>query len=62
MAVQLDLEGIVAKDAGSVYSPGRTTRWLKIKNDYPNPRTARALPQKKPTLKDRPALVRFGHK
>ena len=33
MAVQLELEGIVAKDAASVYSPGRTTRWLKIKTD-----------------------------
>lgn len=33
LAVQLELEGIVAKDAESVYSPGRTTRWLKIKTD-----------------------------
>jgi len=29
----IELEGIVAKDAASVYSPGRSTRWLKIKTD-----------------------------
>lgn len=33
MAVQLELEGIVAKDGSSVYSPGRTTRWQKVKTD-----------------------------
>ena len=33
MAVQLELEGIVAKDGSSVYSAGRTTRWLKIKTE-----------------------------
>jgi ATP-dependent DNA ligase len=27
------LEGIVAKDAGSIYAAGRATRWLKIKTD-----------------------------
>lgn len=31
MALQLELEGIVAKDASSVYSAGRSTRWQKIK-------------------------------
>jgi bifunctional non-homologous end joining protein LigD len=33
LAVQLDLEGIVAKDAASVYSSGRSSRWLKIKTN-----------------------------
>lgn len=33
LAVAMDLEGIVAKDAASLYSAGRTTRWLKIKTD-----------------------------
>ncbi|MGZ5165227.1 MAG: ATP-dependent DNA ligase [Burkholderiales bacterium] len=33
MAVELELEGIVAKDAGSIYTAGRATRWLKIKTD-----------------------------
>ncbi|MDF2450931.1 MAG: ATP-dependent ligase LigD phosphoesterase module / ATP-dependent ligase LigD polymerase [Bacteroidota bacterium] len=33
MAVENDLEGIMAKDANSLYSPGvRTNLWLKIKN------------------------------
>jgi ATP-dependent DNA ligase len=31
MANELELEGIVAKDAGSIYTAGRSTRWLKIK-------------------------------
>ena len=31
MANELNLEGIVAKDASSLYSAGRTTRWQKIK-------------------------------
>ena len=31
MAVGLELEGIVAKDAQSIYRAGRSTRWLKIK-------------------------------
>ena len=31
MAVRLELEGIVAKDAGSIYHAGRSTRWQKIK-------------------------------
>jgi bifunctional non-homologous end joining protein LigD len=31
LAVQLELEGIVAKDAASAYSAGRSTRWQKIK-------------------------------
>jgi bifunctional non-homologous end joining protein LigD len=30
---EMELEGIVAKDAGSIYSAGRTTRWQKIKTD-----------------------------
>ncbi|MGZ4926422.1 MAG: hypothetical protein ACXV4B_08230 [Halobacteriota archaeon] len=29
--VQLELEGIVAKDATAPYSAGRSTRWVKIK-------------------------------
>jgi len=29
----MELEGIVAKDAGAIYTAGRTTRWLKIKTD-----------------------------
>jgi bifunctional non-homologous end joining protein LigD len=33
LAVQLDLEGIVAKDAQSIYTAGRTTRWVKVKTD-----------------------------
>ncbi|MGZ5177901.1 MAG: ATP-dependent DNA ligase [Burkholderiales bacterium] len=33
LAVQMELEGIVAKDAGSIYTAGRTTRWLKIKTE-----------------------------
>ena len=31
MAERLELEGIVAKDAQSIYHAGRSTRWLKIK-------------------------------
>lgn len=33
LAVQLELEGIVAKEAQSIYSAGRSTRWQKIKTD-----------------------------
>jgi bifunctional non-homologous end joining protein LigD len=33
LAVELELEGIVAKDAASVYTAGRSARWLKIKTD-----------------------------
>jgi ATP-dependent DNA ligase len=33
LAVQLELEGIIAKDASSIYSTGRTTRWLKIETE-----------------------------
>jgi bifunctional non-homologous end joining protein LigD len=33
LAVQMELEGIVAKEAGSIYATGRTTWWLKIKTD-----------------------------
>jgi ATP-dependent DNA ligase len=33
MANELELEGIVAKDAHSIYTAGRSTRWLKIKTD-----------------------------
>lgn len=33
LAVEMELEGIVAKDAASIYSAGRTTRWLKIKTE-----------------------------
>jgi bifunctional non-homologous end joining protein LigD len=31
LAVQLELEGIVAKDAGAPYTAGRSTRWIKVK-------------------------------
>ena len=31
MAVDLELEGIVAKDGRSPYQAGRSTRWQKIK-------------------------------
>lgn len=31
LALQLELEGIVAKEAASTYTAGRTTRWQKIK-------------------------------
>jgi bifunctional non-homologous end joining protein LigD len=31
LAVEHELEGIIAKDARAPYSAGRTTRWLKIK-------------------------------
>jgi hypothetical protein len=31
MANELELEGIVEKDAQSIYTAGRSTRWLKIK-------------------------------
>jgi ATP-dependent DNA ligase len=33
LAVQMNLEGIVAKDGTSIYSAGRTTRWQKIKTE-----------------------------
>ena len=33
LAVELELEGIVAKDAASSYTAGRSTRWQKIKTD-----------------------------
>jgi bifunctional non-homologous end joining protein LigD len=33
MAIEFELEGIVAKDARSIYTGGRSTRWLKIKTD-----------------------------
>jgi ATP-dependent DNA ligase len=33
MAVQLELEGIVAKDASVPYVAGRSTRWQKVKTD-----------------------------
>lgn len=33
LAVQLELEGIVAKDAAAPYTAGRTTRWQKIKTE-----------------------------
>jgi ATP-dependent DNA ligase len=31
LALELELEGIVAKDAASKYRAGRTTRWQEIK-------------------------------
>jgi ATP-dependent DNA ligase len=31
LANELELEGIVAKDAQSAFTAGRTTRWQKIK-------------------------------
>ncbi len=33
LANEHDLEGIVAKDAQSTYTAGRTARWLKIKTE-----------------------------
>ena len=33
LANEMELEGIVAKDAGSPYSSGRSSRWLKVKTD-----------------------------
>jgi ATP-dependent DNA ligase len=33
LAVQMELEGIVAKDGSSIYTAGRTTRWQNIKAD-----------------------------
>ena len=33
LAVQMDLEGIVAKDGSSPYSAGRSRRWQKIKTE-----------------------------
>jgi bifunctional non-homologous end joining protein LigD len=33
MAVQLELEGIVAKDASAPYVAGRSTRWQKVETD-----------------------------
>jgi ATP-dependent DNA ligase len=32
-AVQMELEGIVAKDGSSSYTAGRMSRWQKIKTD-----------------------------
>ena len=33
LANWLELEGIVAKDAASPYTAGRTSLWLKVKTD-----------------------------
>ena len=33
LANRLELEGIMARDAASPYTAGRTSRWLKIKTD-----------------------------
>jgi len=33
LAVQMQMEGIVAKDVSSAYTAGRSTRWLKIKTE-----------------------------
>jgi bifunctional non-homologous end joining protein LigD len=33
LAIRMELEGIVAKDASSIYMAGRTTRWQKIKTE-----------------------------
>jgi DNA ligase-1 len=46
MANELELEGIVAKDAASIYSPGRTTRWLKIKTYVGAERERKRRPSK----------------
>lgn len=41
----LELEGIVAKDASSVYTAGRTTRWHKIKTAVGAEREAQRRPR-----------------
>jgi bifunctional non-homologous end joining protein LigD len=33
VAVQMELEGIVAKDASSIYTAGRSPRWIKIETE-----------------------------
>jgi ATP-dependent DNA ligase len=33
LAKKFELEGIVAKDGSSIYTAGRSTRWLKIKTE-----------------------------
>lgn len=45
LALQLELEGIVAKDASSVYAAGRTTRWQKIKTTIGAQREAERRPK-----------------
>jgi bifunctional non-homologous end joining protein LigD len=45
LAIQMDLEGIMAKDAGSIYMAGRTTRWLKIKTDVGTDREKQRRPR-----------------
>jgi bifunctional non-homologous end joining protein LigD len=46
MANELALEGIVAKDAQSIYTAGRTTRWLKIKTAVGTERERSRRPSK----------------
>jgi bifunctional non-homologous end joining protein LigD len=48
LAPQLELEGIVAKDAQSTYSAGRTTRWQKIKTDAGAERERHRRPSRSP--------------
>lgn len=45
LAVQLDLEGIVAKDAASSYTAGRSSRWQKIKTTAGAEREAQRRPR-----------------
>ncbi|MGZ5095561.1 MAG: ATP-dependent DNA ligase [Burkholderiales bacterium] len=45
LAVQLDLEGIVAKHATSIYTAGRTNRWLKIKTEVGTVREKQRRPR-----------------
>jgi hypothetical protein len=43
--LKLELEGIVAKEAGSIYTAGRSTRWLKIKTDVGAERERKRRPR-----------------
>jgi ATP-dependent DNA ligase len=45
MANALELEGIVAKDAQSIYTARRSTRWLKIKPEIGAERERKPLPR-----------------
>jgi bifunctional non-homologous end joining protein LigD len=45
LVVDLELEGIVAKDAVSIYTAGRTARWLKIKTQAGAERERRRRPR-----------------
>jgi len=46
LAVQMDVEGIVAKDGASIYTAGRTTRWQKIKTDIGAEREKQQRPER----------------